>query len=171
MIRINWTLGNDSQPIEPCLDFLRVSSECLPQPALDPVPFRRVFRDTSSDGAGEPANSAAVGQCLEEQNFSPEAFPLSQQPLKLGAGESPGAAESLLSGGQLRDESAPALFPAALQHAPAGFFGHALAESVLVLALDVGLVRELFLHARIVSAASDACQTNRTVLHSLSLSS
>ena len=91
--------------------------------------------------------------------------------LKIGAGESPGAAEFLLSGGQLRDESAPAFLPAALQHAPAGFLGHALAESVLVLALDVGLVCKLFLHARIVSAASDACQTNRTVLHSLRLSS
>ena len=171
MIRIYRAPRNNGQPIEPCLDFLWISPERFPQPALDAVAFRRVFNDTSSDGTGEPANCAAVGQTLEEKNFSPEAFPFSQHTLKIGAGESPGAAESLLSGGQLRDESAPALFPAALQYAPAGFFGHALSESVLVLALNVGLVRELFLHARIVSAASDACQTNRTVLHSLSLSS
>ena len=153
------------------MDFLRILPECFPQPAFNPVAFRGVFYDSSSDGAGEPADFPAVGQCLEEQNLSAEAFPLSEQTLKIRAGKSPGAAESLLSGWQLRDESAPALFPAALQYAPSGFFGRALSESVLVLALDVGLVRELFLHARIVSAASDACQTNRAVLHSLRLSS
>jgi hypothetical protein len=166
MIRFYRPPRDDRQIIKSSRNFLRVSPEGFPQPTLDPVPFRCVFHDTSSDGTGEPANSTAVGQYLEEQSFSPEAFPLSQQTLKIGAGESPGAAESLLSGGQLRDESAPALFPAALQHAPAGFFGHALAESVLVLALQVGLVCEVFLHARIVSAASDACQTAATMLSS-----
>jgi len=58
--------------------------------------------------------------------------------------------------------------PAALQHPLAGFFGHALAESVLVLSLDIGLVCEVFLHARIVSAAADACQTDAVVISSFS---
>ena len=171
MIRLYRPPGDDGQPIKPCLNFLRVFPERLPEPAFDSVAFRGVFRDSTSDGTGEPADFPAVGQRLNKENLPPEAFPLSEQTLKIRSGKSPGSAEFFLSGGQLRDESAPALLPAALKYSPPGFFGHALAESMLVLALDVGLVCEFFLHARIVSAASDACQTNRTVLHSLSLSS
>ncbi len=59
---------------------------------------------------------------------------------------------------------ASALLPSPPKYAPAGLVRHAFPESMLVLALDVGLACERFLHARIVSAGSDACQTNTAVL-------
>lgn len=168
MIRFYRAPRNEGQIIKPGRDFLRIPPEGFPQPAFNAVAFHRVPGDSSVDGAGEPANPAAIGKHLEKHLLPAEISPFPQQALEIGAGEAPGAAESLLSGGQLRDESAPAFLPAPLQNAPAGLFGHALAESVFVLTLNVGLVREVFLHARIVSAASDACQTAALMLSSSS---
>lgn len=166
MIRLYWAPRDDRQIIKSSWNFLWISPKGLPQPALDAVALRRVPGNPSPDGAGKPADPAVVGERLEKHCLPAQTFSLSQQMLEIRAGKALGAAESLLPDRQLRDESAPAFLPAAPQNAPAGFFGHALAESVFVLALQVGLVREMFLHARIVSAASDACQTAAAVISS-----
>lgn len=168
MIRLYWPPRDDRQIIKSGRNFIRISPEGLPQPTFDPVSIHRVSDNPSPDGTGKPADPEVIRKRLKKYPLPAEAFPFPQQALEIGAGKTLSAAKSLLPGGQLRDESAPAFFPAALQNASAGLFGHALAESVLVLALQVGLVREVFLHARIVSAALDACQTAETVLSSWS---
>lgn len=151
MIRFHRPSRDDRQIVKSGRNFLRISPEGFPQPALDPVPPHRVSGNPSPDGTGEPADPAVIRTHLKKHRFPAEAFPFPKQTLEIGTGKTLGAAQSLLSGGQLRDESTPALLPAALQHAPTSFLGHALAESVLVPTLQVGLVREVFLHARIVS--------------------
>ena len=92
-----------------------------------------------------------------------KAFPFSQQPLEIpSSGEPFRSSEGMLR--QLGDETLPALLPSSPKYAPAGLSGHAPPKTVAALSFDAGLERELFLHARIVSAGLDACQTNTGVL-------
>ena len=166
MIRIYRPPRDQRQIIKSRRNFLRVSPERFPQPALDPVPLGPVPGNPSANGTGEPADFATVGKHLDQQGLPAESFPLPQQTLEVRPGETSSAAESLLSGGQLRNESAPAFLAAALQHALAGLLGHAPAKTVPTFALQIGFEREVFLHARIVSAARDACQTGACVISS-----